>query len=260
MTASLKRLFLIAISLIVIPLVALSLWSSLTEPQITDRLQLYQTDLLLHVNELDTGSESENLLAARKAILGDDPLKTATEQYQEVRKSAQTNLQKFQTQVEQAVDLLPPEAMATDSISKSAVAARTAANNLQKQQVLLNQLDLRIGLLQVQQNQQEAAQTTWQQVEASKSDITPDMTEAEEGLVRAIGLQHSPTSPFPVFLKTQAPNRNILAIWHSRAVAVPSVSSPAAVVCGMAVLAPAPSAAFGHAAGTMRGSTAISAA
>jgi len=180
MTASLKRLFLIAISLIVIPLVALSLWSSLTEPQITDRLQLYQTDLLLHVNELDTSAESENLLAARKAILGDDPLKTATEQYQEVRKSAQTNLQKFQTQVEQAADLLTPEAMATDSISKSAVAARTAANNLQKQQVLLNQLDLRIGLLQVQQNQQEAAQTTWQQVEASKSDITPDMTEATE--------------------------------------------------------------------------------
>ena len=89
---------------------------------------------------------------------------------------------------------------------------------------------------------------------------TPDMTEAEEGLVRAIDLQNSSTSPFPVFLKIQASNRNILAIWHSRTVAVPSVSSPAAVVCGMAVLAPAPSAAFGHAAGTMCRSTAVSAA
>jgi len=180
MTASLKRLFLIAIALIVIPLVALSLWSSLTEPQITDRLQLYQTDLLLHVNELAASPDNDNLMAARKAMLGNDPLKTATEQYQELRKSAQTNLKKFQAQVEQTADLLKPAELAKDSLSKSATEARTAASNLQKQQVLLNQLDLRIGLLQVQQNKLEAAQTAWSQVEASKREITPEMAEATE--------------------------------------------------------------------------------
>ncbi|MBW4465854.1 MAG: CPBP family intramembrane metalloprotease [Pegethrix bostrychoides GSE-TBD4-15B] len=198
MTASLKRLFLIAITLIVIPLVTLSLWSSLTEPQITDRLQLYQTDLLLHVSELaaDSGdpgdSDSNNLLAARKAIVGDDPLKTAVEQYQEVRKTAQTNLQKFQKQVEQAdaltapnppsaldpSDGLPaaPEKSSTSTAKSNATSA--SASNFQKQQVLLNQLDLRIGLLQAQQNQLSTAQSTWQQVQASGRDSPPAIAEA----------------------------------------------------------------------------------
>lgn len=181
MIASLKRLFLIAVTLIVIPLVAFSLWSSLTEPQITDRLQLYQTDLLLHVNELAAEPGGENLIAVRKAVLGDDPLKTAIEQYQEVRKSAQTNLQKFQAQVDQAAaSTAETEILSQGNATKSGLAALSAANNLQKQQVLLNQLDLRIGLLQVQQNKPESAQTTWQKVAASDRDITREMAEATE--------------------------------------------------------------------------------
>ena len=178
MIASLKRLFLIAVTLIVIPLVAFSLWSSLTEPQITDRLQLYQTDLLLHVNEL-AAADDKNLLAVRKAVLGDAPLKTAIEQYQDVRKSAQTNLQKFQAQLKPSTD-------GSSSSSRLETAALSAASNLQKQQVLLNQLDLRIGLLQMQQNKRETAQTTWQQIADSKRDITPDMAEATEA-TRIVG-------------------------------------------------------------------------
>ncbi len=167
MTAPLKRLFLIAITLIVIPLVALSLWSSLTEPQITDRLQLYQTDLLLHVGELAASPENENLTAVRQAVVGDEPLKTAVEQYQEVRKTAQSNLQKFQAQVEQAD-------------SNQAAVKQSAASNLRQQQALLNQLDLRLGLLQVQQDQIPAAQTTWQQIAATGDATAPAMAEATQ--------------------------------------------------------------------------------
>jgi uncharacterized protein len=161
MTASLKRLLLIAITLVVIPLLGLSLWGSLTEPQITDRLQLYQTDLLLHVNELGVDTPGDaNVLAVRKAILGDKPLETALEQYQEVRKSAKTNLQKFQTQVNPTAADQPPIAAPTAPITPTSQDVQ-AISNLEKQKALLNQLDLRIGLLQAQQGNSEAAVETW---------------------------------------------------------------------------------------------------
>lgn len=161
---SLKRLFLIAAALVVIPLLGISLWSSLTESQITDRLQLYQTDLLLHVNELSAANpEDASLLAARKAVLGDNPLKTALEQYQEVRKSAETNLKKIQVQDPRLVSAPTdedPVAVPTAPITPAEQTVKVLTD-LQKQQILLNQLDVRIGLLQAQQDNPEAALKTW---------------------------------------------------------------------------------------------------
>jgi uncharacterized protein len=185
MTASLKRLLLVAISLVVIPLLGISLWSSLTEPQITDRLQLYQTDLLLHVNELTADSpESENLLAARNAVLGDNPLKTALEQYQDVHKTAETSLKKFQAQLEKAEsekaesEKAQSKAQSDQSINRSVTQAAQAASNLRKQQTLIDQLNLRIGLLQVQQNDRAAAQTTWSKIgqPGPASSVAPNQT------------------------------------------------------------------------------------
>lgn len=177
MTVSFKRFFLLAITLLVIPLLGLSLWGSLTEPQITDRLQLYQTDLLLHVNELSvTSPEDANLIAARKAVLGDDPLKTALEQYQDVRKSAAASLRKFQTQLKTAApSAQEPIAAPTGPITPASQNAQTLAN-LQKQQVLLNQLDLRIGLLQTQQGNLNAALATW----AKLGPEPPDRVSSED--------------------------------------------------------------------------------
>lgn len=179
---SLKRFFLIAVSLVVIPLLGFSLWGSLTEPQITDRLQLYQTDLLLHVNELASDSSTDNnLLTARRAILGEAPLKTALEQYQEVRKSAEVNLKKFQTQLD-AASLKPKGETIpapTAPITPSTQNAETL-ESLQKQQTLLNQLDLRIGLLQAEQNNTAAALQLWTklaQSAATQTEVTPQLAE-----------------------------------------------------------------------------------
>ncbi|QYO64503.1 hypothetical protein [Leptolyngbya sp. 7M] len=164
MTVSLKRLFLVAITLLVIPLLGLSLWSSLTEPQITDRLQLYQTDLLLHVNELQVDDPQDaNLLAARKAVLGNDPLKTALEQYQDVRQSAATNLQKFQQQLPAPAASDNPIAAPTAPIpsTQDKLQNSQTLTNIQKQSDLLQQLDLRIGLLQADQDNIQSALATW---------------------------------------------------------------------------------------------------
>lgn len=168
MTALLKRFFLIAITLVIVPLLGLSLWSSLTEPQITDRLQLYQTDLLLHVSELKADRPEEaNLLAARQAVLGDNPLKTALEQYEEVRKSATESLQKFQAQSQREAQnrrIPPTETAKPIAPTPPLDAAAPDSADVLKQQVLLNQLDLRIGLLQAQQGNGPTALETWTQL------------------------------------------------------------------------------------------------
>lgn len=164
MTALFKRFFLLAITLVIIPLLGLSLWSSLTEPQITDRLQLYQTDLLLHVSELKAdGPEDSNLLAARQAVSGDDPLKTALEQYQEVRESATENLQKFQAQSNRQAQRkrVPAKAIEKPIAPTPPLDAAAPSADMKKQQTLLNQLDLRIGLLQAQQGNVPMALETW---------------------------------------------------------------------------------------------------
>jgi membrane protease YdiL (CAAX protease family) len=162
-----KRLFLIAVTVVVVVLMGISLLGSLSEPQITDRLQLYETDLLLHVSELKPDSpETANLSGARAALLGKDPIETALGQYQEVRRSAETNLKQFQVRLQQPAPT-PPK-VGTDPTSSSRPTPEDEKQlqaSIQKQQDLLNQLDLRIGLLQTQQNKVPDALQTWMAVE-----------------------------------------------------------------------------------------------
>ncbi|NEQ22527.1 MAG: CPBP family intramembrane metalloprotease, partial [Microcoleus sp. SIO2G3] len=126
-------------------------WS---EPQISDRLELSQTDLLLQATELKSDQTQPNL---RTAIVGAEPLKTALEQYQEVRQSAQDNLAKLENQLataaigEQPGLLLKPTA---DRLKPAIV----------REQAALQDLDLRIGLLQAEQDNVSAAIESWKAI------------------------------------------------------------------------------------------------
>ena len=161
----LKRLILVAITLVMVALLGTSLLGSLGEPQVNDRLQLYQTDLALRalefVNSPDSTESGEDFTAARNALLGEKPLETALKQYQTVRTSAEANLDKFQAQLQTANGAnetsltVPTEpSSAPEDMSRSGTA-------IQQQQELVNQLDLRIGILEAEQNNVSAAQATW---------------------------------------------------------------------------------------------------
>lgn len=154
---TLKRLILAALTLIVVLLVGSSLLNSWSEPQISDRLQLYQTDLLLHATELPSSDQP----TVRTAIVGAEPLKTALEQYQEVRQSAQENLTELEKQLDQ---------LATVPVREPGLLPKPAATTLKpaiaREQTLLQELDLRLGLLQAQQDV-PAAIDTWQRVAAA---------------------------------------------------------------------------------------------
>lgn len=187
---SLKRVVLIAVALVVFPLLGFSLWGSLSEPQITDRLQLYQTDLLLQVTEL----RAEGSATLQKAVVGNDPLATALEQYQDVRQTATTNLNKFQNQLQQfaaAPDSGEPIAVPTAPATPSQQEKQTRTA-IQQQRTLLNQLDLRIGLLQTVQGETAAALTTWRPLAAQ----TPDTPLAQVARV-LIGLWSEPPQLLP---------------------------------------------------------------
>jgi uncharacterized protein len=168
MTANpLKRILLYVITIAVMILLGSSLFASLGEPQISDRIELYQTDLILRATELNEKSLSASELSSiRKNLLGENPLKTALEEYQEVRQSAQTNLDKFQAK----------------QVPTTIEAEVQLESNRQQQQALIHQLDLRIGILQAKQNLAGSAIETWTELAKSADPAVADTAEVLAGL------------------------------------------------------------------------------
>ena len=134
-----------------------SLISSLSEPQVGSQLQLYQTDLLVQASEWQgSGLPEDEVQQFRSAVFGKDALETATEQYQEVRKASATGLARLQ-QTEAA--------SAANEDSNQQLSATALA-----QQQLIDQIDLRLGVMQAQQAQVNKAIKTWRQLADSGSD------------------------------------------------------------------------------------------
>ncbi|MFB2935395.1 type II CAAX prenyl endopeptidase Rce1 family protein [Aerosakkonemataceae cyanobacterium BLCC-F154] len=143
-----------------------SLLGSWQQPQIQSRLELYQTNLLLHATEWQGESgEEANTKSARNALIGTEPLKNAQKQYQEAREQAETNLAKAKTQA---------EVLLTQTEQQKAT-----INQLQD---FITKVDLRLGILQAIQGKPEAAMQTWQSIiqrlEAKDSD-SPSLKTAE---------------------------------------------------------------------------------
>jgi uncharacterized protein len=171
---TLKRLILGLLTLLVVVQVVGSLVASWGIPQVSSRLQLYQTDLLLQATALKPGELSEQELSSvQNALLGKEPLKAALEQYQEVQKEAIATLKQLKQR----------PALADTPIDASAVLPL-----VQQQQDLIHQLDLRIGILQAEQNQLTAAQDTWKTI--------PDPPLADTATVLA-GLWQDPPQIYP---------------------------------------------------------------
>ncbi|MEG4169589.1 MULTISPECIES: type II CAAX endopeptidase family protein [unclassified Microcoleus] len=156
---TLKRVILGILTAIAIALVGLSLLASWNQPQIQSRLELYQTNLLLHASEWQgENNQSDNLSSARTNIVGADPLNTALTQYQEARDSTRKTLETTQAQFKGIQSAIAP---------KSADNTLTLAQNkalsesINQQSVLLNELDLRLGILQASSGKTEVALQSW---------------------------------------------------------------------------------------------------
>jgi len=156
---TLKRVILGILTAIAIALVGLSLVASWNQPQIQSRLELYQTNLLLHASEWQgENNQSANLSSARNNIVGADPLNTALTQYQEARESTRKTLQTTQAQfkgIQSAIASKP------DDNTLNLAQDKALSESIEQQSALLNELDLRLGILQASSGKTQAALQTW---------------------------------------------------------------------------------------------------
>ncbi|MBW4526562.1 MAG: CPBP family intramembrane metalloprotease [Phormidium tanganyikae FI6-MK23] len=148
-----KRILLWGLTLVAIAAIALDLISSWNQPQFQSRLELSQTDLLLQAAQYQGDSNTAPLTDR-------NPQKTALESYQKTRSSVEKAISSAQTQIEASP--------ASDS-------AKPLTVELAKQKTLRDELDVRIGILQAQQNQVDAALKSW-------ATLTAPQTQKSRGL------------------------------------------------------------------------------
>lgn len=130
-----------------------SLFMSWQQPQFQNQLQLYQTNIALQAQAWQGDDINESGLGAlQQVILGDEPLTTATEQYEEARKLTEAYLTKTQSMIVESQDAAEPT---RKKLQKS-------VNELQNS---LAQLDLHLGILAAKQGKIEAALDTWNKLD-----------------------------------------------------------------------------------------------
>lgn len=196
---TIKRAILSLLTVVVILFTGTSLWASWQQPQIQSRLELYQTNLLLSAGQLQDSSDA-NLTQASKTLVGEEPLTAAIKQYQEARELAQQNLEKAKNQLSQLAQQPSTTPAPPKPQEQIAPITNTSRTGQQKQlQKSLNQidkliaeLDLRLGILQAQQQKTASALTTWQNlVENSQQTSLSDTANV------LIGLWSNPPRLFP---------------------------------------------------------------
>jgi hypothetical protein len=195
---TIKRLILVVLTIFAIAKVSLSLVESWGQPQIQSRLELYQTNLLLHAAEwqgnitnVATSQEAiPDVTAARNALIGTEPLKTAQKQYEEARQSAEITQSKIAAKLQ---ELSSQEVAMSPDVAKEPLQfspiAESRSSNPQRQQLqqsfsqveqLIDELDLRLGILQAQQGETDAAVKTWSKLSNQSSVNTADPASVSE--------------------------------------------------------------------------------
>ena len=179
---TIKRLILFfVLTPIAILLSVSSLFGTLQEPQFQSRLELYQTNIALQAQAWQPEDiNDENLSAIQAAILGENPLESATKQYQQVRQSVQTNLEKAQKQLAQFQAIpLPPKPLPNtpaDTQASSQEKQKNVQQSLQQLQKLQADLDLRLGILQAKQAQTDTAIKIWGELKQNL-ELNPQLRE-----------------------------------------------------------------------------------
>ncbi|MCU0534683.1 MAG: CPBP family glutamic-type intramembrane protease [Hydrococcus sp. Prado102] len=166
---TIKRIILFILSFIALFPVILSLLASLNEPQVQANLQIYLTNLTLHASEIKLDALVQQNDDSLKFLLGDEPYDNAKEQYQEVKKAAQNNIENSQKQA------LPP--------AKS----EQIQQEIDQTKQLINALDINLGILEAQRGKTDEALTLWNDVIAqsegvAKTDVTAQTATILRGL------------------------------------------------------------------------------
>ncbi|MEO0834890.1 MAG: CPBP family intramembrane glutamate endopeptidase, partial [Cyanobacteria bacterium J06642_3] len=154
---TIKRAILALLTIFAIAQISFSLKDSLAQPQIQSRLELYQTNLVLHVAEFKSlPTDDFDLNSAVSSLVGENPYEAASKKYRQVRQESTTSRDNFKSQLE----LAQSELETTDQSSYN------FSLNKQQQQIVeleqfINELDLKQGILSAVQNKPEEAISVW---------------------------------------------------------------------------------------------------
>ena len=168
---TLKQIFLGILTLLMVVIVGSSLFNSLTQPQIQSRLELYQTNLILHATEWQPElNDNPSWVTVQNSIIGENGFKTALKQYQTVQEAAEENLNKAQEL---------PEELTVDS-------------ELNQMQSFLSEVNLQLGILQTKQDEINQAIARWNTI--IEQNFNPQSVQTAQVL---IGLWSQPAQLFP---------------------------------------------------------------
>lgn len=155
---TLKRAILALLTVFAIARIGFSLNDSFSQPQISGRLELYQTNLVLHVAEFKSNPNDDfDLNSAVSSLVGENPYSAASKQYQKVRSESELTQNNFLTrlkQLEQQQDIENPTNLGQKQQLKQEIAEIDQ---------FINELDLKRGILAAVQDQLEQAIALWDQ-------------------------------------------------------------------------------------------------
>ncbi|MCP2730565.1 CPBP family intramembrane glutamic endopeptidase [Limnofasciculus baicalensis] len=202
----LKLVILVLLTFVVIFQLSFSLVASWGEPQIQSRLELYQTNLLLHAAQWQGGKTQ-----AQEALLGGEPFKNAQNQYEDALAANETtqskifaklqelSSQKIATATSPDIGKSQLELAPIDKTETAKAQQRKLQESLSQTKQLMTELKLRLGIIQAAQGETDAALKTWG--ELKKENVvggnSESLTSSIETATVLIGLWSKPPQLLP---------------------------------------------------------------
>ena len=159
---TLKRAILALLTIFAIARIGFSLNDSFSQPQIKSRLELYQTNLVLHVAEFKSNPDDEfDLNDAVSSLVGEDPYSAASKQYEKARTEIQTTRDNFTKQLSQLDSSQADEATNKDRRSENSARKKQLKQQIAELDRFIGELNLKRGILAAVQGQSQQAFSIW---------------------------------------------------------------------------------------------------
>ena len=160
---TLKRAVLALLTLFAIARIGFSLNDSFSQPQIQSRLELYQTNLVLHVAEFKSNSNDEfDLNSAVSSIVGEDPYSAASKQYEKARTEIETTRNNFDKQLKQLDSSESDKTIATNKPTENLAQKKQVKQQITELDSFIDELDLKRGILAAVRGQSQEAISIWE--------------------------------------------------------------------------------------------------
>ncbi len=155
-----KRSLLAILTVISMYSVFLALSQSLGEPQVQAQLELYQTNLILNAASLNQSSnplisDSGNVGNIAQGLIGNDAYTVAQTQYEKALKLTKDSLHNLENKNKSLLDSVSVKVIASDRSKQQ------LKQNIQKNQKLINDLNIKIGIIAAKENQLNTANKYW---------------------------------------------------------------------------------------------------